>query len=137
LLTGAGSFPGLVRWTSGFPFSVDGGQRWPTDWFLAAVTQDDGQAEDGRFQHGGSVNVFDDPATAQADFTLPLPGGVGSRSRCGSITAHFAHTNAKQFRRIYESAEPARRHAVWTAEVQRVSGSLLEKVFAVVAAIRT
>jgi len=94
-----------VRWTSGFPFSVDGGQRWPTDWFLAAITQMTAKPKTGFFKHGG--NVFADPATAQADFTLPLPGGVGSRSRCGSITAHFAHPNAKQFRRIYEFAEPA------------------------------
>src|SRR5438309_5928610 len=31
---------GLARWTSGFPFSVDGGQRWPTNWFLTARSEE-------------------------------------------------------------------------------------------------
>ena len=34
----------------------------------------------GRFKGNGTVNVFADPAAAQQDFTLPLPGGVGSRN---------------------------------------------------------
>src|SRR6266852_373642 len=36
---GGWQLSGLARWTSGFPFSVDGGQRWPTDWFLTAITR--------------------------------------------------------------------------------------------------
>jgi hypothetical protein len=71
---------GLARWTSGFPFSVDGGQRWPTDWFLTAIAQMTARPKTGVFKGNGSVNVFADPAAAQADFTLPLPGGVGSRN---------------------------------------------------------
>jgi hypothetical protein len=71
---------GLARWTSGFPFSVDGGQRWPTDWFLTAITQMTARPKIGVFKRNGSVNAFADPAAAQQDFTLPLPGGVGSRN---------------------------------------------------------
>jgi carboxypeptidase family protein len=71
---------GLARWTSGFPFSVDGGQRWPTDWFLTAITQMTTRPKTGVFKGNGSVSVFADPAAAQNDFTLPLPGGVGSRN---------------------------------------------------------
>jgi hypothetical protein len=59
---------------------VDGGQRWPTDWFLTAITQMTSKPKTGTFKGGGSVNVFADPAAAQADFTLPLPGQVGSRN---------------------------------------------------------
>jgi Carboxypeptidase regulatory-like domain/TonB dependent receptor-like, beta-barrel len=77
---GGWELSGLARWTSGFPFSVDGGQRWPTDWFLTAITQMTAKPKTGVFKHGGSVNVFADPAAAEADFTLPLPGGVGSRN---------------------------------------------------------
>jgi Carboxypeptidase regulatory-like domain/TonB dependent receptor len=77
---GGWQFSGLARWTSGFPFSVDGGQRWPTDWFLTAITQMTAKPKTGVFKQGGSVNVFADPAAAQADFTLPLPGQVGSRN---------------------------------------------------------
>lgn len=71
---------GLVRWTSGFPFSVDGGQRWPTDWFLTAITQMTSKPKTGVFKGKSSVNIFADPASAQQAFTLPLPGQVGSRN---------------------------------------------------------
>ncbi len=71
---------GLARWTSGFPFSVDGGQRWPTDWFLTGIGQMTAKPKTGTFKGNGSVNVFADPSAAQQDFTLPLPGQVGSRN---------------------------------------------------------
>jgi Carboxypeptidase regulatory-like domain len=77
---GGWQLSGLARWSSGFPFSVDGGQRWPTDWFLTGITQMTSRPRTGTFKGNGSVNVFADPAAAQADFTLPLPGGVGSRN---------------------------------------------------------
>jgi len=71
---------GIARWTSGFPFSVDGGQRWPTDWFLTAIGQMTSRPKTGTFKGNGTVNAFADPAAAQQDFTLPLPGQVGSRN---------------------------------------------------------
>jgi hypothetical protein len=77
---GGWQLSGLARWTSGFPFSVDGGQRWPTDWFLTAITQMTSRPRTGTFKGNGRVNIFADPAAAQADFTLPLPGQVGSRN---------------------------------------------------------
>jgi len=77
---GGWSTSGVARWTSGFPFSVDGGQRWPTDWFLTAITQMTAKPKTGTFKKSGSVNIFADPVAAQQDFTLPLPGQVGSRN---------------------------------------------------------
>ncbi len=79
-LIGDWQLSGLARWTSGFPFSVDGGQRWPTDWFLTAVAEMTAKPKTGVFKRNGSVSVFADPVAAQSDFTLPLPGGVGSRN---------------------------------------------------------
>jgi len=79
-LIGGWQLTGLARWTSGFPFSVDGGQRWPTNWFLTAITQMTARPQTGVFKSNGTVNIFADPAAAQNDFTLPLPGGVGSRN---------------------------------------------------------
>jgi hypothetical protein len=79
-LIGGWQLTGLTRWTSGFPFSVDGGQRWPTNWFLTAITQMTARPRTGVFKSNGTVNIFADPATAQNNFTLPLPGGVGSRN---------------------------------------------------------
>src|SRR6266852_3970633 len=71
---------GVARWTSGFPFSIDGGQRWPTDWFLTGVGQMTAKPQTGTYKRAGRVDLFADPAAAQQDFTLPLPGGVGSRN---------------------------------------------------------
>jgi hypothetical protein len=79
-LIGGWQLTGLARWTSGFPFSIDGGQRWPTNWFLTAIADMTSRPQTGVFKRNGSVSVFADPATAQTDFTLPLPGGVGSRN---------------------------------------------------------
>jgi hypothetical protein len=79
-LFGGWQLTGLMRWTSGFPFSVDGGQRWPTNWFLTAITEMTSRPKTGVFKGNGSVSVFADPIAAQADFTLPLPGDVGSRN---------------------------------------------------------
>ncbi len=79
-LIGGWQLTGLTRWTSGFPFSIDGGQRWPTNWFLTAIAEMTARPQTGVFKRNGSVSVFADPATAQTDFTLPLPGGVGSRN---------------------------------------------------------
>jgi hypothetical protein len=59
---------------------VDGGQHWPTNWFLTAIAEMTARPKTGVFKRNGSVSVFADPTTAQADFTLPLPGGVGSRN---------------------------------------------------------
>jgi len=77
---GGWQLSGIARWTSGFPFSVDGGQRWPTDWFLTGIGQMTARPKTGTYKGNGTVNVFADPAAAQQDFTLPLPGQVGSRN---------------------------------------------------------
>jgi hypothetical protein len=71
---------GVARWTSGFPFSIDGGQRWPTDWFLTGIGQMTAKPQTGTYKRSGRVDLFADPKAAQQDFTLPLPGGVGSRN---------------------------------------------------------
>jgi hypothetical protein len=87
---GGWQLSGLARWTSGFPYSVDGGQRWPTDWFLTAITQMTAKPKTGIYhlsipdpvtgKPDSFVSPFANPAAAQNDFTLPVPGGVGSRN---------------------------------------------------------
>ena len=79
-IIGGWQLTGVARRTSGFPFSVDGGQRWPTDWFLTGIGQMTASPKTGVFKRNGSVSVFADPAAAQQDFTPPLPGQVGSRN---------------------------------------------------------
>jgi hypothetical protein len=72
---------GLMRWTSGFPFTVDNGNFWPTDWDEQGIANMLVQPVTGHFkQPDGSVSVFPNPATAITDFAHPFPGQSGSRN---------------------------------------------------------
>jgi hypothetical protein len=109
---GGWQLSGLARWTSGFPYSVDGGQRWPTDWFLTAITQMTARPKTGIFhlttpdpvtgKPDSFVSPFANPTAAQNDFTLPLPGGVGSRNVLrGDGFASWDMSLAKRWRMPY------------------------------------
>jgi hypothetical protein len=67
---GGWSFSGLARWTSGFPFSVGNGFRFPTDWELTGNAVQIGPAKTGLYTDAnGDPNAFAAAAT---------PGGVAS-----------------------------------------------------------
>ena len=73
---------GLVRWTSGFPFSVDNGQFWATNWDEQGSGQMIRKPKTGVFKNPttGTVSVFADPAAALNDFVHPFPGQSGTRN---------------------------------------------------------
>ena len=79
---GGWQLTGVGRWTSGYPFSVDVGQNWPTDWQYTGLAQLAGpKPKTGVFrQANGSVTLFADPAAAQAQFIIPFPGSGASRN---------------------------------------------------------
>ncbi len=79
---GGWQLSGLARWTSGFPFTVDNGNFWPTDWDEQGIAQMVARPRTGHFrQPNASVSVFANPADAfQNDFIHPFPGGSGSRN---------------------------------------------------------
>jgi Carboxypeptidase regulatory-like domain len=80
-LVGGWQVSGLLRWTSGFPFSVGNGYAWATDWNYSGLAQMVTKPKTGVYvQPDGSVSVFANPAAAQADFTNPFPGQSGSRN---------------------------------------------------------
>jgi len=81
-LIGGWQVTGVVRWTSGFPFSVDNGQFWATDWDEQGSAQLVGHPKTGVFKNPvtGAVSVFADPATALNDFVHPFPGQSGTRN---------------------------------------------------------
>lgn len=80
-LIGGWQLSGVARWTSGFPVSIDVGQNWPTDWQYTGLAQMTSPVKAGVYrQPNGSVTLFANPATAQADFNIPFPGGSGSRN---------------------------------------------------------
>ena len=78
---GGWQLAGLARWTSGFPFTVDNGQFWATNWDEQGSGQLIAIPKTGAFkQPDGTVSVFANPATALNDYIHPFPGGSGSRN---------------------------------------------------------
>ena len=73
---------GVLRWTSGFPFSVDNGQFWATDWDEQGNGQLVSKPKTGVFKNPatGTVSVFANPAAALNDFVHPYPGQSGTRN---------------------------------------------------------
>jgi hypothetical protein len=80
-LIGGWQFSGLTRWTSGFPFTVDNGNFWPTNWDEQGIGEMVKRPPTGHFkQPNGSISVFANSAAAFADFRHPFPGESGSRN---------------------------------------------------------
>ncbi len=79
---GGWSWSGLGRWTSGFPFSVQNGFQFPTNWELNGVANLVGRKpKTGAFTDAdGDVNMFKDANAAVNAFDYPFPGEVGSRN---------------------------------------------------------
>ena len=78
---GGWEFSGLARWTSGFPFTVDNGNFWATNWDEQGIAQMLTKPTTGHFrQSNGAISVFPDPLTAITDFQNPFPGQSGSRN---------------------------------------------------------
>lgn len=81
-IIGGWQLSGLARWTTGFPFTVDNGQFWPTDWDEQGSATMIATAKTGAFrQPDGNVSVFANPVAAlNNDFIHTFPGGSGSRN---------------------------------------------------------
>lgn len=80
-ILGGWQLTGVVRWTSGFPFSVDNGNYWPTNWDEQGIAQMLSKPKTGHYvQSNGSVSVFADATAAFGGFQHPFPGQAGSRN---------------------------------------------------------
>jgi hypothetical protein len=78
---GGWQLSGLARWTTGFPFTIDNGQFWATNWDEQGSGQLIAIPKTGVFkQPDGSVSVFANPAAALGDYIHPFPGQSGSRN---------------------------------------------------------
>lgn len=76
---------GLYRQTSGLPFTVINGQRWPTNWNLGGNATPNGQpipsvVSTGNATGLGGPNLWQDPAAAFAAFREDFPGESGGRT---------------------------------------------------------
>jgi hypothetical protein len=78
---GGWQLSGLARWTSGFPFTVDNGNFWPTNWDEQGIAQMVAKPQTGHFrQANGTISVFANSTAAFNDFQHPFPGQSGSRN---------------------------------------------------------
>ena len=77
---GGWELSGLARWTSGFPFSVDNGNNWATNWDEQGIAQMVARPKTGRYKANGVASVFANPVAAFNDFQNPFPGQSGSRN---------------------------------------------------------
>jgi len=82
-VVGGWQLSGLMRLTSGFPFSVGNGAQWPTDWDLSGDAYLTGSVKTGVFHDPsdpGTVSAFSTQSAAQSQFVEPLPGQAGERN---------------------------------------------------------
>jgi hypothetical protein len=79
---GGWSWSGLYKWTSGFPFGVQNGFQFPTNWDLNGLANlVAAKPQTGAFSDpDGDMNVFKNPQAAINAFDYPFPGQVGSRN---------------------------------------------------------
>lgn len=80
---GGWQLSGLFRWTSGFPYTIyNNPADYPTDWYWeGAAMPTVSHLKSGAYHlPDGNVNVFPNPATAEASFDPALPGQVGVRN---------------------------------------------------------
>lgn len=76
-LIGGWQTTGIVRWTSGFPFSVNNGNNYPTNYDIQGLATQIAQIPKGR---GKLQQQFANPAAVFAAFDFGLPGESGSRN---------------------------------------------------------
>jgi hypothetical protein len=80
-LIGGWELSGVARWASGYPFTVDNGNNWATNWDEQGIAQ---MIAKPKISHHidpkGTVSVFTDPLAAFNDFQKPFPGQSGSRN---------------------------------------------------------
>jgi Carboxypeptidase regulatory-like domain len=76
-LVGGWQTTGIIRWTSGFPFSVNNGENFPTNYDIQGFATQIGQIPKGR---GQLQQQFANPAAVFAAFDYALPGQSGSRN---------------------------------------------------------
>jgi hypothetical protein len=77
---GGWQLAGLFRWTSGYPFGVDEGGQWPTNWDIEGWANLQGTFPKGARDRGQGPNAFKDPAGVLATFRSAYPGESGTRN---------------------------------------------------------
>lgn len=71
---------GIVRWTSGFPFLMDNGAYYPTNWDIEGWASQIAKIPSRAAARGHLTQRFADPAAVFASFDHALPGESGTRN---------------------------------------------------------
>lgn len=71
---------GIVRWTSGLPYAVDNGSRWPTNWDIEGFATQSQPIPSGAVKRGNGQQMFADPAAVYGSFRQAYPGESGNRN---------------------------------------------------------
>ncbi|MGA2889937.1 MAG: TonB-dependent receptor [Terracidiphilus sp.] len=71
---------GVVRWTSGLPFSVISGAGWGTDWAEQSNMVQTGPIHTRAHIDHGQAQVFANPSQALGNMRNPYPGEAGQRN---------------------------------------------------------
>jgi hypothetical protein len=79
-LVGGWQTTGIVRWTSGFPFAMNNGAYYPTNWDIQGYGEQVTPIPSRANGHGKLAQRFADPAAVFAAFAHALPGQSGSRN---------------------------------------------------------
>jgi hypothetical protein len=79
-LLGGWQTTGIVRWTSGFPFEVNNGGYYPTNWDIQGYAQQIAPIPARGNSRGSLAQRFADPTAVFAAFAHALPGQSGSRN---------------------------------------------------------
>ncbi len=85
---GGWQLTGLVRWTTGFPVSIQNGSTWPTNWQLGGGAIQSGAVATGTTvdppgTQPGSISIFKDPqgSSGIGAFRNAMPGESGGRNQ--------------------------------------------------------
>jgi len=71
---------GILRWTSGFPFLMNNGAYYPTNWDIQGFAELTSQIPSHANGKGFLTQRFADPAAVFASFSHALPGQSGTRN---------------------------------------------------------
>lgn len=71
---------GILRWTSGLPYAVDNGSRWPTNWDIEGFATQSQPIPSNALKRGEGQQMFADPNAVLASFRQALPGESGTRN---------------------------------------------------------
>ena len=79
-LLGGWQTTGIVRWTSGFPFEVNNGAYYPTNWDIQGYAEQVAPIPSRGNARGSLAQRFADPTAVFAAFAHALPGQSGTRN---------------------------------------------------------